>query len=174
MFILHPTPVPSNTTSMVSSPARLLAVARFLMRTEYTLSLNTSVIATSLVLPKNMKIAIFAINMGAPQANSGCSCSAGARRDSCCFTDWVVQGFYQTSTSNGQVTCSPCPAGTYGQYQVCLFSSFILMFWRFFLQGLTSAKCSGKCTAGYYCPQGSSNSTAVLCPAVSIHLAVGG
>lgn len=43
--------------------------------------------------------------------------------------------------------CSPCPAGLYGS-----------------TPGMASAACTGACLAGYACPEGSPNATAVTCP----------
>lgn len=44
-------------------------------------------------------------------------------------------------------TCTACPAGRYGD-----------------VNGLSVATCSGLCSAGYWCPIGSRNSTARACP----------
>jgi hypothetical protein len=48
----------------------------------------------------------------------------------------------------GAATCSLCPGGTYGA-----------------TEGVTTSACSGNCTAGYACPAGSTNATAMACPA---------
>lgn len=47
----------------------------------------------------------------------------------------------------GASVCSMCAGGTFG-------SSL----------GLQTSSCSGACAAGYYCPPGSTNATAILCP----------
>ena len=52
------------------------------------------------------------------------------------------------SDSPGAVACTPCPGGSFGS-----------------TTGLATAACSGGCSAGYACPAGSTNSTAVQCPA---------
>jgi hypothetical protein len=53
-----------------------------------------------------------------------------------------------TAPPCGMPACSPCPAGTYGA-----------------TPALTSAACSGNCTAGYYCVAGSTSTTDASCPA---------
>jgi hypothetical protein len=47
----------------------------------------------------------------------------------------------------GAASCSSCPPGLFGA-----------------TPALGSVACSGSCSAGYSCPAGSTNSTAVLCP----------
>ncbi len=50
----------------------------------------------------------------------------------------------------GAASCTACPGGTWFHPSA---------------QGLTSVSCGGDCTAGYSCPAGSTNATALLCPA---------
>ncbi|KAL3656443.1 hypothetical protein V7S43_018668 [Phytophthora oleae] len=49
-------------------------------------------------------------------------------------------------------TCYPCPAGTYGDEEM-----------------ETRPTCSGSCTAGYYCPQGSSSPTQRQCGSAAVY-----
>ena len=51
-------------------------------------------------------------------------------------------------SNTGSGNCTLCPAGLYGA-----------------TYGLNSSACSGNCTAGWYCPIGSSNTTQIVCPA---------
>ena len=55
-----------------------------------------------------------------------------------------------TCPSEGMGNPKICPAGRYGE-----------------AEELTKEGCSGKCSPGYYCPEGSTNSTAVACPSGS-------
>lgn len=55
-----------------------------------------------------------------------------------------AQGKYSLA---GAAACTSCPAGSYGE-----------------TAALNTSACSGQCTAGYYCPSGSVNATAVVCP----------
>jgi hypothetical protein len=71
-------------------------------------------------------------------------------------TSQVVCPSPSDSSSNGTAVYCPgngrvhvCPAGVFGS-----------------AAGLSSATCSGPCRAGYYCPAGSVNATAVPCGAV--------
>ena len=54
-------------------------------------------------------------------------------------------------SSDGASTCQDCDGGSYGMRSQ-----------------LTVRTCDGPCSAGYFCPPGSTNSTAVLCPAGSV------
>ena len=56
-------------------------------------------------------------------------------------------GQYSTVVANA-VGCGVCPAGRYGS-----------------TTGLSTQSCSGNCSAGYFCPAGSTNSTDSMCPA---------
>ncbi len=56
--------------------------------------------------------------------------------------------FPGTYTFDGAGTCSPCIAGRYGA-----------------AAAMESSVCSGACSPGWYCPAGSTNATAVQCPA---------
>lgn len=58
------------------------------------------------------------------------------------------------SSTTAAALCADCPAGRYGMASPD--HSGI---------GLTTDACSGACTPGYACPQRSTNSTALLCPA---------
>ncbi len=60
------------------------------------------------------------------------------------------------SDTNLQLSCTACPAGRFGSVA----GSFN-----------ASAACAGLCAAGYMCPPGSTNATAVPCPAGSYSLA---
>lgn len=51
------------------------------------------------------------------------------------------------STGGAGSGCTPCPPGRYGT------------------GSSTTSNCSGLCTAGYYCPAGSTTATAMVCPA---------
>ena len=56
-------------------------------------------------------------------------------------------GTYGTSTGLKTATCTAlCPGGTYGSEA-----------------GLTTSSCTATCSAGFACPPGSTNSTAVIC-----------
>ena len=68
------------------------------------------------------------------------------------------------SASNGSaVYCDgsgdikPCPAGSFGN-----------------TSGLSSASCSGACTAGYYCPSGAANSTVAPCGDPGLYVTIWG
>ena len=50
---------------------------------------------------------------------------------------------------DGSGAMTPCPGGVFGN-----------------TGGLASAACTSSCAAGYYCPQGSANATAVPCGGV--------
>ena len=58
----------------------------------------------------------------------------------------AAAGYYVSGT--GATSQTACPAGTYGS-----------------TTGLTSSACSGKCTAGYYCPAASTSATQNECTA---------
>ena len=72
---------------------------------------------------------------------AGYACAAGSISPTASI---CVVGTYSLA---GAAVCSNCPAGTFGS-----------------TQGLTSAVCSGGCTAGYACPAGSTSATSVQCP----------
>jgi hypothetical protein len=57
-------------------------------------------------------------------------------------------GWYNDTSLAGSSFCGLCAAGSFGG-----------------MEGLTSPACSGNCSAGYACPAGSTNATAVMCSA---------
>jgi hypothetical protein len=72
--------------------------------------------------------------------------SAGAASCSIC-----AAGKYNPSPGGASsAACLPCPEGTYGA-----------------TAGLTTAACTGPCSAGYYCPAGSTSATQIACPSGS-------
>lgn len=73
-------------------------------------------------------------------------CTAGQYIDNGCRS--CPAGRYSTSAGNGQASCPQCPAGKYGSSS-----------------GLTSSSCTGSCSAGHYCPAGSTSSAPNDCPA---------
>ncbi len=69
-----------------------------------------------------------------------CSCDGGCTSS---IAGSVCQlGYYSVGFG-----CTQCPAGHFGS-----------------TSNLTAASCSGPCAPGYYCPAGSINNTAVVCP----------
>jgi hypothetical protein len=73
-------------------------------------------------------------------------------------------GYYGNASSTTTVPwCSICPAGTWSikgssVCSLCSMGSFGST------SGSTSSSCTGICSIGYYCPAGSTNSTAMSCP----------
>ena len=62
----------------------------------------------------------------------------------CC--NIAYPGYYSAGGSVGVGVLLPCPGGTYGSQT-----------------GLANARCTGNCTAGYYCPAGSVTATQNIC-----------
>jgi hypothetical protein len=76
---------------------------------------------------------------GSSPCPAGYACPGGTVKQIC------PTGTYSPA---GATTCSPCPAGTYGS-----------------TTGLTTAACSGLCSAGSYCSPGTTSNTGSPCPA---------
>ncbi|MBR2012579.1 MAG: InlB B-repeat-containing protein [Alphaproteobacteria bacterium] len=73
------------------------------------------------------------------QIKAGCYGTSGTQE----CPNQCEAGTYSTA---GASKCTDCPGGTYGS-----------------TKGLTSEACSGNCTAGYYCPAGSTSATQNSC-----------
>ena len=77
----------------------------------------------------------------------------------------------------GSGVCTNCSAGIYGSVsgQPSAACSGLCLEGRFgSTSGLTSMMCEGPCVAGYACPPGSTNATAVLCSAGQYSVAASG
>ena len=80
-------------------------------------------------------------------AQCNASCTPGYYCDSASLsTTFAICSAGTYSTSNA-TTCTPCPPGTFG-----------------ILQGLGTTACNGNCTAGFYCPAGSTLPSLLACP----------
>jgi hypothetical protein len=66
---------------------------------------------------------------------------------------------------SGLTTCTPCPAGTYSSAvgATSMATCLTCVAGRYSLAGASSELCSGNCSAGYYCPLGSTSPTARAC-----------
>jgi hypothetical protein len=81
-----------------------------------------------------------------------------------------------TATEGGMVEVQ-CRPGAYGRYLYVLYPgshrSLSLCEVKAYAAGLTSAECSGKCAAGYYCPPGSISPTQHECGGPDVYCPVG-
>jgi hypothetical protein len=82
-------------------------------------------------------------------ANSSCSgpCAAGYSCPAGSTNATATACPVGTYSNDGDVSCSPCPAGVFGATLAANVSA-----------------CTGPCAAGYSCPAGSINATATPCP----------
>jgi hypothetical protein len=78
------------------------------------------------------------------------ACAAGRFGSAAAATTSACSGLCSAGQYSlaAAVTCTLCPAGAFGQSV-----------------GLSSPTCTGTCVQGYACPAGSTNATALICPA---------